>query len=126
MKWSNLEAISVIESLLHLTLFNNPLATSPGYRNFIVKRVPKLRALDEYVITDEEKMTDIGHSYRFKAMSHFMRIFLPEFPEGLNAEQHLIQVDLEIYKLKRIYERNNPSIRIQSLFRGYKQRVAQE
>jgi uncharacterized protein YjiS (DUF1127 family) len=33
-------------------------------------------------------------------------------------------VDLEIYKLRRLYEKNSPSIRIQSLFKGFKRRVA--
>ena len=70
-------------------------------------------------------MDDLAHGgVRFKAMSAFMRLFIPDFKEGLTADQHLFQIDLEIYKLKRLFERNSPSIRIQAIFKGYKQRVA--
>jgi hypothetical protein len=52
-----------------------------------------------------------------------MRLYAPDFKEGLTAEQHLFQVDLELYKLKRLFEKNSPSIRIQALFKGFKRRV---
>jgi hypothetical protein len=85
---------------------------TPGYRHFLVTKIPGLLALDDYIITDEERMEDVGHGVRFKALSQFMRLYAPEFKEGLTAEQHLFQVDLEIYKLRRLYEKNSPSIRI--------------
>lgn len=87
-------------------------------------KIPGLKALDDYIITDEERMEDVGHGIRFKALSQFMRLYAPDFKEGLTAEQHIFQVDLEIYKLKRLFEKNSPSIRIQALFKGYKRRVA--
>lgn len=83
-----------------------------------------LRALDEYIITDEERMEDVGFGLRFRALSPFMRLYIPEFKEDINAEQHLFQVELEIYKLKRLFEKNSPAIRIQALYKGYKRRVA--
>jgi hypothetical protein len=49
----------------------------------------ELRALDEYIVTDEERMDDVGHGLRFRALSPFMRLYTPEFKENLNAEQHL-------------------------------------
>jgi len=105
-------------------MINNPVVQTAGYRHFMVTKMPGLLALDDYIITDEERMEDVGHGVRFKALSQFMRLFAPEFKEGLTAEQHLFQVDLEIYKLRRLYEKNSPSIRIQALFKGYKRRVA--
>jgi hypothetical protein len=48
--------------------------------------LPELKALDEYIVTDEERMDDVGHGVRFKALSPFMRLYIPEFKEGLNAE----------------------------------------
>jgi Leucine-rich repeat (LRR) protein len=123
-KWKNLENLTGISSLYHLTLLNNPVVQTAGYRHFMVTKMPGLLALDDFIITDEERMEDVGHGVRFKALSQFMRLFAPEFKEGLTAEQHLFQVDLEIYKLRRLYEKNSPSIRIQALFKGYKRRVA--
>lgn len=86
-------------------------------------KIPSLKALDDFIITDEERMEDVGHGVRFKALSQFMRLYAPDFKEGLTAEQHLFQVDLELYKLKRLFEKNSPSIRIQALFKGFKRRV---
>lgn len=48
-------------------------------------KLEQLRALDEYIVTDEEKMDDVGYSLRFRALSPFMRLHIPEFKEGLNA-----------------------------------------
>ncbi|CDW85131.1 leucine-rich repeat and iq domain-containing protein 3 [Stylonychia lemnae] len=123
--WSNLESLtSLSDTLYHLTLSNNPISQVSGYRHYLVTKLSGLKALDEYIITDEERMEDVGFGLRFRALSPFMRLYIPEFKEDLNAEQHLFQVELEIYKLKRLFEKNSPSIRIQSLFRGYKRRVA--
>lgn len=88
-KWRNLESLTGIQSLAHLTLLNNPVVQSPGYRHFLVTKMPSLLALDDYIITDEERMEDVGHGVRFKALSQFMRLYAPEFKEGLTAEQHV-------------------------------------
>jgi hypothetical protein len=54
-----------------------------------VTKLPGLLALDDYLITDEERMEDVGHGVRFKALSSFMRLYAPDFKEGLTAEQHI-------------------------------------
>ena len=88
-KWRNLESLTAIPSLYHLTLLNNPVVQTPGYRHFLVTKMPTLLALDDYIITDEERMEDVGHGIRFKALSQFMRLYAPDFKEGLTAEQHI-------------------------------------
>lgn len=85
-KWRNLESLTAIQSLYHLTLLNNPVVQTPGYRHYMVTKIPGLKALDDYIITDEERMDDVGHGVRFKAMSQFMRLYAPDFKEGLTAE----------------------------------------
>jgi hypothetical protein len=52
-----------------------------------------------------------------------MKIYIPEFIPNLSAEKHLFNFEVDIYRLKRIFERNSPSIRIQSLFRGFRVRT---
>merc|ERR1712185_174846 len=46
--------LSALEKLLRVTLFDNPLATHPNYRHFLVNSIFSLRALDLHVISDEE------------------------------------------------------------------------
>ena len=108
-----MESLTALSTnLYHLTMSSNPIAMVSGYRHYLVTKMVELRALDEFIITDEERMEDVGFGLRFRALSPFMRLYIPEFKEDMNAEEHLFQVDLEIYKLKRLYEKNSPSIRI--------------
>ena len=79
--------------------------------------------MDYCVITDEEKSEDASFGVRYRAMNKYMKIYIPEFIPNITAEKHLFNLEVDIYRLKRIYERNSPSIRIQSLFRGFKVRT---
>lgn len=115
-------ALAAIPSLLHLTLFSNPVAAVPGYRHFLVNASKSLLALDEFVITDEERIEDAAYGTRFRSLNKYMKIYVPEFTENLSAEQHLFTLDIDIYRLKRIFERNSPVLRIQSYYRGYRVR----
>ena len=111
-QWNDLLALSALPSLLHLTLFSNPVSVIPGYRHFLVNASKSLLALDEFVITDEERIEDASYGTRFRSLNKYMKIFVPEFLENLSAEQHLFNLDIDIYRLKRIYERNSPILRI--------------
>ena len=51
-----------------------------------------------------------------------MKIYIPEFIENISADRHIFNLEIDIYRIRRIYEKNSPSVRIQSLFRGYKYR----
>jgi hypothetical protein len=32
-----------------------------------------------------------------------MKLYIPDFAEGLTADEHLFQVDLELYKVNKLY-----------------------
>jgi len=76
------------------------------------------------VITDEERSEDASFGVRYRAMNKYMKIYIPEFIPNITADKHIFNLEVDIYRLKRIYERNSPSIRIQSLFRGFKVRTS--
>jgi hypothetical protein len=103
---------------MHLTLFNNPVCQIPGYRHFLVNSIQHLLALDTYIITDEERIEDASFGYRFRGMNEFMKIHLPDYGNERSAEQHLLNLEVDVYRLKRIFERNSPTILIQSFWRG--------
>lgn len=44
---------------------------------------------------------------------------LPQYTPNTTAEEHLIKFEVDLYQLKRLYERKSPSIWIQRFFRGY-------
>ena len=107
---------------MHITLFNNPVCQIPGYRHFIVNSIPCLKALDNFVITDEERIEDASFGYRFRGLNEFMKLHIPDYRHERSAENHLFNLEVDVYRLKRIFERNSPSILIQSLYRGYRSR----
>lgn len=76
--------------------------------------------MDDFIITDEERIDFTSPvSVRFRALSQFMKINIPKFKENLSADEHLFNIEVDLYRLRRLYERNCPSIRIQSYYRGY-------
>ena len=84
----------------------------PGYRHFIVNSIPCLKALDNFVITDEERIEDASFGYRFRGLNEFMKIHIQDYSGEKSAEQHLLNLEVDIYRLKRLFERNSPSILI--------------
>jgi hypothetical protein len=74
-------------------------------------------------VTDEERSEDASFGVRYRAMNKYMKIYIPEFIPNLSAEKHLFNLEVDIYRLKRIFERNSPAMRIQSLFRGFRVRT---
>jgi hypothetical protein len=47
-----------------------------------------------------------------------MKLHIPDYTNERSAEQHLLNLEVDVYRLKRIFERNSPSILIQSFWRG--------
>lgn len=41
-----------------------------------------------------------------------MKLHIPDYEVEKSAEQHLFNLEVDIYRLKRIFERNSPSILI--------------
>ena len=109
-------------NIKHLTLYNNEIVNSPSYRHFVVNSCPSLIALDFNVVAEEERTTFFGESKRFKGMNKYTYFKLPDYIMHQTAEDHIFLLETEIYRLKRLSERNSPVIRIQSLFRGYRSR----
>jgi len=122
-KWDDLESLTGLPKVMHLTVYSNPAAAIPGYRHFLVNCTDSLLALDDCVITDEERSEDASFGVRYRAMNKYMKIYIPEFIQNISAEKHLFNLEVDTYRLKRIFERNSPSIRIQCLFRGFSVRT---
>ena len=59
---------------------------------------------------------------RFYPMSDYMKLRLPTYYASTTAEEHLMKLDIDLYQLKRIYERNSPIMTIQRYYKGYKER----
>jgi hypothetical protein len=71
---------------MHLTLFSNPVCSIPGYRHFLVNSIQSLLALDNFVITDEERIEDASFGYRFRGLNEFMKLHIPDYTKEKSAE----------------------------------------
>lgn len=85
-QWACLNSLNGLTELIHLTLSNNPVTALPGYRHYLVNSLRSLKALDEYIVTDEERIEDTANGSRFRAMSQYMKIHIPKFGENMTAE----------------------------------------
>ena len=65
----------------------------------MVNAMPKLLALDSYIITDEERTEDASFGNRFRIMNEYMLINIPPFPTEPDASRHIIQFNADIYSL---------------------------
>jgi hypothetical protein len=85
-KWNDIKALTVLPSVIHITLFSNPVCVTPGYRHYLVNSVPSLLSLDTHVITDEERIEDASFGYRFRALNEYMKLHIPDYAKEKSAE----------------------------------------
>jgi len=79
----------------------------------MVNQIRSLLALDDFIITDEERVEyNSPIALRFRALSNNMKILIPKFQENQSADQHLFNLEVDLYRVRRLFERNSPSIRI--------------
>lgn len=73
------------------------------------------------MVTDEERIEGAKFSGRFRALSENMHISMPYFAQDYSnetsAERHIFNLEIDIYRLKRHFEKSSPVILIQSMFR---------
>jgi len=52
----------------------------------MVNSISCLKALDNYIITDEERIEDASFGYRFRALNEFMKIHISDYSYESSAE----------------------------------------
>lgn len=62
----NVHSLSFCPNLIALTLLNTPLSLKIAYRHIVVNSISSLKALDYYVISDEEIVEDWRLSEKFR------------------------------------------------------------
>ncbi|MGH0162972.1 UNVERIFIED_CONTAM: hypothetical protein FKN15_001869 [Acipenser sinensis] len=66
---NNIEFLSSCQSLIGLTLYDTPLSLRESYRHCIINSIWSLKALDNYVVSDEEIIEDWSLPQKFKAQT---------------------------------------------------------
>jgi hypothetical protein len=83
-----LHNLSMCHSLLALTLYDTPLSLKRNYRHHVVNSIWSLKALDNYVISDEEIIEDAQFGDHFCTMHPNFAITLcpPLRPVGIHLQ----------------------------------------
>jgi len=85
-KWSDIQSLTALPIAMHVTLYSNPVCQVPGYRYYLVNSIPSLLALDNHIITDEERIEDASFGYRYRALNEYMKLHIPDYAREKSAE----------------------------------------
>ncbi|KAE9140929.1 hypothetical protein PF007_g492 [Phytophthora fragariae] len=124
--WTDVQGLEgCAGSLTWLTLSNNPLMTLKNARSFVVNKLPFLKALDNFVTTDQEVIQHARPNARFNALAPRLSISHLHMPlEFETDDAALLYVGETEAAIASIHADNSPSLRAQKLARGYLSRRA--
>lgn len=120
---SSVESMSSSEKLSILTLYDSPVSLQPNYRHHVVNSIWSLKALDHFVIADEEIIEEADFGGRFAAMTkHFKTDLYQPIPVKCSAKDANQLVRQLVSKVNTLYGHNSPVITIQKWTRGWLER----
>ena len=96
-----LQSLSCSNSIVALTMYDTPLSLKRNYRHHMVNSLWSLKALDQYVIADDEIIEDAHFGSRFRAMKLPFSIQLANQLSEVNTGL-LVRLVITKYKLLHI------------------------
>lgn len=121
--WEGVSALAVLSQLELLTLHGNPISRHFQYRHFVVNRLLSLLALDNYLVSDFERIQDApAYLGRFAPMVDALRVPAPQYHPAATPVQHKAALTTELRALHTIWRCGSPVIMMQSVMRGFKSR----
>ena len=112
-KLEELRHISHAPSLLSLTLYDTPMSLKKTYRHCAVNAIWTLKALDQFVVSDEEIIEDADFPLKCKPMQPHLH-FRWNFSTGKRVRTFL---ELEIWALLSFFIKNvNLRLRLQCCY----------
>ncbi|XP_037356247.1 leucine-rich repeat and IQ domain-containing protein 3 isoform X1 [Talpa occidentalis] len=119
-KLRNICTLSACPNLIALTMFDCPVSLKKGYRHVLVNSIWSLKALDNYVISDEEIIQNWRLPERFKTCNHRLYFnFCPPLKKGSTYEAELNDIRYIIAKINEILAHNSPVLIVQRWTRGF-------
>ncbi|XP_073400889.1 leucine-rich repeat and IQ domain-containing protein 3 isoform X2 [Dendrobates tinctorius] len=117
---ANIESLSSCPNLTGLTLYDTPLSLQKSYRHIVVNSIWSLKALDNFVVSDEEIIEDWKLEGRFKALNPELYINMSPVPsKDFSLENEMKAVDKIIREINRVLATCSPVLIVQKWIRGY-------
>ncbi|CAI9569064.1 unnamed protein product [Staurois parvus] len=117
----NVEFLSTCPALLGLTLYDTPLSLQKNYRHIVVNSIWSLKALDHFVISDEEIIEDWTLHGGFKALSPDLQLnmLLAPSKEIFSVQSETKDTSKIITKINCVLAASSPVLIVQKWIRGY-------
>jgi len=110
----SLISLAALPSLIGLTLYNCPIYKRNGYRHHTVNTIWSLKALDHYVLSDEEIIEGADFkNTRFESFSSQLKINLNP------SEKTKLSLKGLLDRINHVGKHHSPVIIIQRMVRGY-------
>ncbi|KAG1973489.1 leucine-rich repeat and IQ domain-containing protein [Pimephales promelas] len=117
--WDNVEGLSGCLNLTALTLYDTPLSLKKNYRHCLVNNIWSLKALDNFVISDEEIIQNWSLPLHFKAMKQHFCVSLYPSTKSDSFETEMKAVYKIITEINRIQAFYSPTLIVQRWIRGH-------
>ncbi|XP_054836349.1 leucine-rich repeat and IQ domain-containing protein 3 [Eublepharis macularius] len=116
----NVHSLSFCPNLIALTLFNTPLSLKIAYRHIVVNSIISLKALDYYVISDEEIIESWQLPKKYKPFTFNFFVDFCLLPGKETTFQEEVKMVREmISKINHILSHYSPILIIQKWIRGH-------
>ncbi|XP_013910767.1 PREDICTED: leucine-rich repeat and IQ domain-containing protein 3 [Thamnophis sirtalis] len=116
----DVHSLSFCPDLIALTLYNTPLCLKIAYRHIVVNSIFSLKALDYYVISDEEITEGWRLTEKFKPFTlDFFVDYYPLSGKDTNFQEEMKIVRNIISKINHVLVHHSPILIIQRWIRGY-------
>ncbi|XP_016084665.1 leucine-rich repeat and IQ domain-containing protein 3-like isoform X3 [Sinocyclocheilus grahami] len=117
--WNNIKGLLGCLNLTALTLSDTPLSLKKNYRHCLVNNIWSLKALDNFVISDEEIIQNWSLPFRFKAMKQHFCVSLYPSTKSNSFETEMKATYNIISEINRIQAFYSPTLIIQRWIRGH-------
>ncbi|XP_050816995.1 leucine-rich repeat and IQ domain-containing protein 3 isoform X3 [Gopherus flavomarginatus] len=119
-KLDNVHSLSFCPNLIGLTLFDTPLSLRIAYRHIVVNSILSLKALDYYVISDQEIVENWKLPPKYKPFNpSFFLDFCHAPRKEATVEEEINVVKDIIAKINHILAHHSPVVIVQRWIRGY-------
>ncbi|XP_033883495.3 leucine-rich repeat and IQ domain-containing protein 3 [Acipenser ruthenus] len=116
---NNIQFLSSCQSLIGLTLYDTPLSLRESYRHCIINSIWSLKALDNYVVSDEEIIEDWSLPQKFKAQTPNLFVDLCPVTKMESFTDEMKMVKDIISKINYTLAFYSPVLIIQRWIRGH-------
>ncbi|XDV49271.1 hypothetical protein PO909_018553 [Leuciscus waleckii] len=117
--WDNIKGLSGCLNLTALTLYDTPLSLKKNYRHCLVNNIWSLKALDNFVISDEEIIQNWSLPLHFKALTQHFCVSLYPSTKSDSFETEMKAVYKIITEINRIQAFYSPTLIVQRWIRGH-------